>query len=264
MSNRLKELAERAIALLRMCQPKNGVYYGLFSGGKDSCVIKHLTKVAGVPVEWHYNVTTIDPPELLTFIRQHHHDVLWNKPTRGFFSWFRTQGFPTRRQRWCCRHLKEQRTPKGKTTILGVRGCESPRRAKNWRQLTYHTTNHAYSVCPIVDWTDYDVWGYIRQNEVPYCLLYDEGFTRLGCIGCPMGGREQRKRQFARWPKFEAAWKRAFQVLWSLKTGTTGKTGKRWFGDRYFDSAEELYEWWLSDEPVPEEHECQGFVELLS
>jgi len=50
-----------------------------------------------------------------------------------------------------------------------------------------------FMVAPIFDWTDEDVWAYIRDRNLPYCSLYDEGFKRLGCIGCPMAskGREQ-------------------------------------------------------------------------
>ena len=42
---------------------------------------------------------------------------------------------------------------------------------------------------PIIDWEDEDVWEFINQYEIPYCSLYDEGFARLGCIGCPMSGK---------------------------------------------------------------------------
>ena len=58
-SEALPALVERACALLRLHQPE-GDYYGAFSGGKDSCVIKELARLAGVRVTWHYNVTTID------------------------------------------------------------------------------------------------------------------------------------------------------------------------------------------------------------
>ena len=50
-----------AIERLREHEPPEG-YYGAFSGGKDSCVIKELAKMAGVRVDWHYSLTTVDPP----------------------------------------------------------------------------------------------------------------------------------------------------------------------------------------------------------
>lgn len=105
---------ERAIELLRMYQPKDRPYYGCFSGGKDSCVIKEIARLAGTseypgaPVNaiWHYNVTTIDPPELCRFIKREHPDVSWEVPKVNFFDRAVVIGFPTRRLRWCCEEYK--------------------------------------------------------------------------------------------------------------------------------------------------------------
>jgi len=74
---------EEAIERLRVFEPPEG-YFGAFSGGKDSCVIKELAGMVGVKVDWHYNVTTIDPPELIYFIRKHHSDVVWDRPEKPF------------------------------------------------------------------------------------------------------------------------------------------------------------------------------------
>lgn len=42
---------------------------------------------------------------------------------------------------------------------------------------------------PIVDWTDEEVWEFLNEVvHAPHCCLYDEGYTRIGCIGCPMAG----------------------------------------------------------------------------
>jgi phosphoadenosine phosphosulfate reductase len=258
----LDELTDYATRLLKEYEPKEG-YYGCFSGGKDSVVIKELARLAGVQVAWHYNVTTIDPPELVRFIKDNHSDVIFEKPKRGFFTWMKTQGIPMRRERWCCRHLKERSAPIRSTMIFGVRASESPRRAKQWGAITAHTRTNSWVVSPIISWKDEHVWEFIRSRSLPYCSLYDEGFSRLGCIGCPMGTPEQRKRQFARWPKFQAAWKRAFQWQWEHRHGGKTKDGRPWFGDRYWTSWEEMWDWWLSNKPLPTET-CQGFTELFS
>ena len=74
-----KTRADLAIERLRAFQPPEG-YYLAFSGGKDSVCIKALADMAGVKYDAHYSVTTIDPPELLRFIREHHGDVVWDRP----------------------------------------------------------------------------------------------------------------------------------------------------------------------------------------
>jgi phosphoadenosine phosphosulfate reductase len=90
-------------------------------------------------------------------------------------------------------------------------------------------------VAPIFDWTDDDVWAYIRDRNLPYCSLYDEGFERLGCIGCPMG-RRQRERQFERWPRFKNAYLLAFDRMLKDHPSENWRT------------AQEVFDWWMSDE----------------
>ena len=68
-------------------------------------------------------------------------------------------------------------------------------------------------VNPIVDWTDDDVWDFLNGLGVEHCSLYDEGFTRLGCIGCPLSGSKNMLRDFERWPKYKDNYIRAFQRM---------------------------------------------------
>ena len=72
---------------------------------------------------------------------------------------------------------------------------------------------HKTMVNPIVDWTDDDVWAFLNGNNIPHCSLYDEGFTRLGCIGCPLSGSKNMIRDFERWPKYKELYIRAFQRM---------------------------------------------------
>ena len=68
-------------------------------------------------------------------------------------------------------------------------------------------------VNPIVRWTDQDVWDFIHAYHLPYCSLYDEGFARLGCIGCPLSGRKNMERDFERWPRYRELYIRAFEKM---------------------------------------------------
>ena len=69
----------QAISRILLHEPADG-YYVAFSGGKDSCVVLDLIKRAGVKYDAHYNVTTVEPPELLKFIHDYHRDVIIEKP----------------------------------------------------------------------------------------------------------------------------------------------------------------------------------------
>jgi phosphoadenosine phosphosulfate reductase len=254
----LDELERAAVLCLQTFAPTDAPYYGCFSGGKDSVVIKEIARRSGVAVDWHYNVTTIDPPELCKFIKREHPDVTWEHSKHGnFFKRMLTNGFPTRRARWCCEEYKESQKPQGRRMLLGIRAAESPRRRNAWKQVTAYRGTGEWAINPIISWTDDDVWAYIRSREIAYCSLYDEGFMRLGCVGCPMSTR--RRADFARWPRFERLWRKAFKGLWEKRVGKPTRDGREWFGSAKFDTWEEMFEWWISNDPLPtEDDECDG------
>lgn len=204
-------LVQRSVELLRANAPADGSpYYGCFSGGKDSVVIKELARMAGVPVVWHYNVI-IDPPELMKFIQDHHPDVKWIRSKHGpFFRRIRHKLMvPTRFRRWCCAEYKHTLGPKGCTRILGIRVEESNKRAARYVACVMKKPASRRELYPIRLWTDDNVWRFINDYKVPYCKLYDEGFSRLGCVGCPLASPDHRRKEFERWPYYERQWRQA-------------------------------------------------------
>jgi phosphoadenosine phosphosulfate reductase len=212
-------------------------YYVAFSGGKDSCVILDLVKRAGVQFDAHYNLTTVDPPELVHFIRREYPEVEVRKPEKTMWQLIEDHGMPPLRQvRYCCKELKETGGG-GRVVITGVRWAESVRRAK--RRMTEQCMRDASRTYlhPIIDWTETDVWNYIHGSGLPHCSLYDEGWKRIGCVMCPMGGSKQMKKQAERWPKIAAAYKRA-----CCKAIEHNKPK----GMNRQQSGEEMYEWWIS------------------
>ena len=69
-------------------------------------------------------------------------------------------------------------------------------------------------VNPIVDWTEDEVWEFLNDIvKVPHCCLYDEGFKRVGCIGCPLASDKSRRMEFERWPKYKNMYIRAMQKM---------------------------------------------------
>ncbi len=229
-------------------------FYLAFSGGKDSCVIKQLAIEAGVKFKAWYNLTTIDPPELVQFIKKHHADVAWNKPKIPMLRRVESvKGPPTRLARWCCQEYKEN-GGNGTLKIIGVRVAESVNRARLWREFQPHRTDGSI-LAPIAYWTDADVWAFINSRNLPYCELYNQGFSRLGCIGCPLAGKSGQDREFARWPKYESMWKRAVFKFYDRWHGIHNRKGEpRYFED--FGSAQGLWDWWRSGKASEGEAQC--------
>lgn len=97
---------------------------------------------------------------------------------------------------------------------------------------------------PIIDWTDADVWNFIRSENIPYCSLYDEGFDRLGCIGCPMAGTAGRTRHFFRWPSYKTKYLHVFDKMIEQRK----EKGNPY---RYVKNSEELFHWWMEDGVIP-------------
>jgi len=230
----LAQSVSDSIELLRMMEPKEG-YYLAFSGGKDSVVIYRLAEMAGVKFDAHYNVTTCDMPELVRFIRASYPTVAHERPEKTIWQLIPEHLMPpTRLARYCCEHLKE-RGGEGRMVIMGVRRAESPRR-KSWKVINPCEKKGTVKVNPILFWTDDEVWGFIRSENVPYCELYDQGYKRLGCVGCPMN--THRKSELERYPKIRGAYLRAFGRMLEERKRRNLKT--EW------QTPEEVMEWWLS------------------
>jgi phosphoadenosine phosphosulfate reductase len=232
-------------------------YWLAFSGGKDSQCILELARMAGVTHRPAYNVTTIDAPELVRFIRREYPEVEFNRPGTHLLNYMQEhpKSPPTRTQRWCCAEYKE-RGGTGMAKIVGVRIAESPRRAKLWRTVVPNR-NGGVILCPIAYWTDADVWAFHAERHLPHCELYDEGFTRLGCIGCPLAGPANQAREFARWPRYAAMWHRAVVATWERWHSVPRNDGKPRYHARFSDG-ESFWRWWISGERQGPEQSCQG------
>jgi len=198
----------------------------------------------------------------------------------------KTNGPPTRISRWCCAEYKESSGGES-IRVFGIRACESVRRKALWKTWTPRRESNAFILNPILYWTDSDVWTYIKTNSIPYCSLYDEGKTRLGCIGCPINTQD-RSEDFKRLPNYERNWKTAIsrfydkwhgiptnKLKWvdewkhthalpsEKKEERNGKMGfyttRRWFDLRdTIQSCDDLWRWWRAEMPKEEEeNDCQ-------
>lgn len=198
----IEDKVQEAVKVLQENEPPEG-YYVAFSGGKDSLCVYWLTKIAGVKCDYHYNFTTIDPPELVAFVRTFE-DVEIHHPGVEKTFWnliIANKTPPNSRQRYCCKELKEC-GGKDRVKLLGVREEESIKR-KGRSILDRNSRLAKIVISPIYYWSNEDVWEFINCNLIEYCSLYDEGFERLGCVGCPLKSTRLRQRDFERYPLYK-------------------------------------------------------------
>jgi len=205
--------------------------------------------------------------------------VYQGKPT-SMWKLIETKGMPpTRLMRFCCAVLKEASTP-NRMAALGVREVESVSRrgkdsfvvrAPKKADAEYRSLQHTYAmfeldktgkkdayqckviqacklnkdtlVNPIYKFTDEDIWQYIQENNVKVNPLYAQGFKRVGCVGCPLGGPNSMKKEFARWPKYRENYVKAFDRM--LKS----REVKGLENAKDLSDGEAVMRWWLGDNP---------------
>lgn len=184
---------------------------------------------------------------------------------------------PTRLMRYCCQVLKEASTP-NRMCAVGVRESESVKRRgrdafavrgrrksnNEWRSLR-HTfamyqidkngrggyecemisacKNQKDTLCnPIYKFTDCDIWDYVKKFNVKMNPLYAQGFSRVGCVGCPLSVNQA--KEFERYPKYKENYIKAFDRM--LKRREERGMG---FTKYHFKNGEEVFRWWIGENP---------------
>lgn len=288
-NDRIRAKVETAIKRLQSFEPPEG-YFVAFSGGKDSQCIYHLCQMAGVKFDAHYSVTSVDPPELVQFIKRQYPDVIFDLPRYADGKQITMWNLiplkkmpPTRMSRYCCERLKES-NGQGRVVVTGVRWAESARRKaahdvasikgkpktteKMAREIgadyrisksgvlvlnddndpARQMVEHCYRtqkvmVNPIVDWDVEDVWMFLNDIvRVPHCSLYDQGYKRLGCIGCPMSANAA--AELRRWPKYKKLYLHAFARMIKARK----EAGKDNLHPRDWTAPEKVMAWWLQED----------------
>lgn len=280
MGKRLERITKEAISFIRNAESlalrmdERG-FHVAFSGGKDSQVLLALVEMSGVKYHAEMQVTSVDFPNLMRFVRKHYPQVKLNLPKRNMRELILDKGIlPTRCARFCCSELKEQ-AGVGCCTCIGIRKAESAKRAKrhsvevfgqrvgydivgcelheqsNWGGQLFDNEQSVNVYCvggkdkviisPIFEWTDNDVWEFIHEHKLPYCDLYDKGFHRIGCLFCPMASPREKARELQMFPKFaERVYIRAIRTLMQ-----EGKYS-------VFETPEQVFRWWLSGKSIDE------------
>lgn len=284
--NDLSTKVKKSIERLKTFEPEEG-YYLAYSGGKDSDVIRILADLANVKHENVHNLTTVDAPETIQYIKSLP-DVRINQPFykdgkfKSMWNLIVKKGSPPlRMSRYCCSEFKEN-NGKDRVVITGVRWAESARRREtadvvkiigkpktnqklamdlnvdfkvtrqgglimnddndeNRRMVEQCYRTSKVIVNPIVEWSDSDVWEFLRYYGCRSNPLYECGYSRIGCIGCPMSGQKEMQREFNLYPIYRANYVRAFDKMIEKRIND-GKTTGLW------TDGESVMRWWLGED----------------
>lgn len=278
----LKEKERRAIEVLKAFEPEDG-YHLCYSGGKDSDCIRILADLAGVKHEIHHNLTTADAPETVNYVKSIPNVIIDKPEISMWRLIEKKMTPPTRLIRYCCEELKERGgkgkvrvtgvrkkesasraknsalvylvgNPKGVLKVAENAGAQvtiNPKcgivlnmdddPSRRLVEQCYRTSNTM--VNPIIDWSEADVWDFLKAHGCKSNPLYECGFKRVGCVGCPMAGKH-RYAEFERWPKYRALYVLAFDRMLEArrKAGKTSRLDPQWF------NGESVMRWWLGED----------------
>jgi phosphoadenosine phosphosulfate reductase len=81
----------------------------------------------------------------------------------------------------------------------GVRRDQSAARAAT-KLVAWDVRYGLFKLSPLAGWSKQQVWKYIRDNDVPYNSLHDQGYTSIGCTHCtrpPVNGEDERSGRWA-------------------------------------------------------------------
>lgn len=90
-------------------------------------------------------------------------------------------------------------------------------------------------------WTDEDVWEFLHHYGCEGNPLYKCGYSRVGCIGCPMAGGKKMKKELEQYPKYAQMYFRATDRMLKRRMEQGKELPLAW-GD---GKPETVMKWWL-------------------
>ena len=105
---------------------------------------------------------------------------------------------------------------------------------KNMREKNNIVINAVY------DWSDSDVWDYLNDSGFKHNPMYDMGYTRVGCVGCPLATYKMKLKEFADFPTYKEHYIKAFDEM--LKQNR--ERDERW-GNKKWTDGQAVFDWWI-------------------
>jgi len=171
-------------------------------------------------------------------MKKYYPDVKFDHPKEPFLSRLVKEGFPLQQARWCCKIYKEQ-GGMGRFLITGIRWEESSRRKKRKMIENCLRGGNKRFLNVIIDWTEKEIWEFIRKFNLPYCELYDKGWRRIGCLFCPFSSVKMRMLMTKQYPHQTRLFIKAFEQLYQNRKAKHLKSINRW------KNGEDMFWWWI-------------------
>ena len=160
------ELCRKAAKIAPMYDDEGYLWLG-FSGGKDSQAMYHIAQLSGVKFKAFFSPTSVDPPEVIRFIRKNYPEVEFTPLKKSIYSeFFKHKCLPTMKIRWCCAEFKEKGGA-NKVVLVGVRNSESVKRSK---RKEVEVTDHKFSG----DFDGFNEWSEKRRIKKQKKLAKDK------------------------------------------------------------------------------------------
>ncbi len=116
----------------------------------------------------------------------------------GLFSMYESVG----NRKSCCYIRKVEPLNRAlalkRSWLTGLRREQAPSR-QDLGESEFDTEHKLTKFNPLVDWTEEDVWAYIRANDVPYNALHDKGYPSIGCEPCTRAVKAGEDPRAGRW-----------------------------------------------------------------
>lgn len=69
-----------------------------------------------------------------------------------------------------------------KACLMGTRRTDPYCENLQFMQSTDPSWPQVMRISPLLNWSYHQIWSYIRQKNVPYCVLYENGYTSIGSV----------------------------------------------------------------------------------
>lgn len=106
----------------------------------------------------------------------------------------------------------------------------------------------------IYDWSDADVWDFLNGMKYKHNPMYDMGYTRVGCVGCPLATYRMKIKEFNDFPTFKEHYIKAFDEM--LKTNR--ERDDRWENKKW-KSGKDVFDWWIEKD----RYETRGQMSIV-